>query len=184
MLRLESKQHEVFMDIRCPKCGHLIYDEGRYPITCPNCSAIFDDKTPRSAGIAVHQPAWGLKAFAIMAIVLNCLVGLGIQVAPRRVDPAIQQLPRDDPRRLGADAAPFIDFVINASLTCFTTLILYPAIILGAGRMRQNRSYVISILTCLLALLPCSCVWVFTAPMGVWGLIALMRPGVRESFHD
>jgi hypothetical protein len=172
------------MDLRCPKCGHLVYDEGRYPVTCPSCSTIFDDKTPRSAGMAVLQPAWGLKAFAIMAIVLNCLVSVGIQLAPRRVDPAIQLLPQDDPRKRGADAAPFIDFVINVSLTCFTTLFLYPAIIWGASRMRENRNDSLSVMTCLLALLPCSFAWIFTAPMGLWGLIALMRSDVRASFHD
>lgn len=143
---------------------------------------VFDKATPRNPGIAVHRPASALKVFAIVAIVLNCVLSIGIQFRPRPSEFQLQGLPDDHPVRRGADAAPFLDLVFGLAFAFCTTGIFYPLIIMGATRMRQQRSYGFSLFVCLLAMIPCSLATVVGAPLGLWGLIALMRPGVRESF--
>ncbi|HWG42913.1 MAG TPA: protein kinase [Gemmataceae bacterium] len=56
------------------------------------------------------------------------------------------------------------------------------AILWGAWKMVRLKSLGLAQLGCVLALLPLSPCWFLGLPVGIWGLILLMRPEVRKHF--
>jgi hypothetical protein len=56
-------------------------------------------------------------------------------------------------------------------------------LIVGGWRMRQAKSYGLSMVAAILALLPCSFGWIVGLPMGIWALIVLLDPDVRDGFE-
>jgi hypothetical protein len=57
-------------------------------------------------------------------------------------------------------------------------------LIVGGWRMRQAKSYGLSMVAAILALLPCSFGWIVGLPMGIWALIVLLDPEVRAGFEE
>ncbi len=56
-------------------------------------------------------------------------------------------------------------------------------LLIAGWRMRKLKSYGLSMVGAILALLPCSFGWFVGLPMGVWALLVLQRPEVREAFE-
>lgn len=63
-------------------------------------------------------------------------------------------------------------------------LIVNFVILLGAIKMRNHQSYSLAKCSAILAVIPCigPC-YLLGIPFGIWALIALARPGVKETFH-
>jgi serine/threonine protein kinase len=56
------------------------------------------------------------------------------------------------------------------------------AIIVGAKKIQKLESYQFGILSCFLAMIPCSPGFLIGLPMGIWTLAVLRRPEVRAAF--
>ncbi len=83
-----------------------------------------------------------------------------------------------------AEKAGFIFGTILAYGIAFFSLILAPVIIYGAMQMLkgQNRRYALA--ASVLAILPLtSCCFVVGAIFGIWALVVLMKPEVKEYFE-
>ena len=59
------------------------------------------------------------------------------------------------------------------------SLLMLPA----AVQMRRLRSYEFALIASLLAMLPLGATCLFTFPLGLWSLLVLLRPNVRQAFH-
>jgi hypothetical protein len=66
-----------------------------------------------------------------------------------------------------------------------TALAIYvcKTIISGAEAMSAKNDYRASVIACVLAMLPCTPCCILGFPVGLWGLIVLMQPMVRDSFR-
>lgn len=59
------------------------------------------------------------------------------------------------------------------------SLLMLPA----AVQMQRLRSYEFALIASLLAMLPLGATCLFTFPLGLWTLLVLLRPNVRQAFH-
>lgn len=59
------------------------------------------------------------------------------------------------------------------------SLLMLPA----AVQMQRLRSYEFALIASLLAMLPLGATCIFTFPLGLWSLLVLLRPNVRQAFH-
>jgi hypothetical protein len=79
----------------------------------------------------------------------------------------------------------------NAQVLLFPiALILYllnfafsATLIVGGWRMRQAKSYGLSLVASILALLPCTLGWIIGLPIGIWALLVLLDPQVKAGFE-
>lgn len=55
-------------------------------------------------------------------------------------------------------------------------------ILIAGWRMRRLQSYGLAVTASILSILPCTLVWVIALPIGIWSLVVLTRPEVREAF--
>lgn len=55
-------------------------------------------------------------------------------------------------------------------------------LILGGRAMMTGRSYGLAMTAAILALVPCTPLWLFSLPMGIWAVWTLTRPDVRAAF--
>ena len=85
--------------------------------------------------------------------------------------------------RDGADSSVF--FRVNAAIAgVCTALVVYPVVIAGAAGMLRLRWYSLSLTAALFALLPCSLMWVVSAPIGVWATVVLLQADVKAAFYS
>ncbi len=80
-------------------------------------------------------------------------------------------------------AVPTVMWGIIGLLVLLLTLAPSLTLIVGGWRMRQGKSYGLSMVAAIIALLPCSFGWIVGLPMGIWALIVLLDPEVREGFE-
>jgi predicted Ser/Thr protein kinase len=57
-------------------------------------------------------------------------------------------------------------------------------LIIGGWRMRQAKSYGLSIVASVVALLPCTLGWIVGLPIGIWALFVLLDPQVKAGFDS
>lgn len=74
-------------------------------------------------------------------------------------------------------------FSILVGVMC-VELVVGVTIICGAIQMMRCRSYSLARLVSVLAMLPCSPAWLIGLPIGIWSLIVLNTPHVRDRFDD
>jgi hypothetical protein len=55
-------------------------------------------------------------------------------------------------------------------------------VLLGALKMRQLQSYSFAMASAIIAMLPCSCCCVIGLPIGIWGLVVLLKPEIKSAF--
>jgi hypothetical protein len=56
-------------------------------------------------------------------------------------------------------------------------------LIWGGLQMKQGRSWTISLVSSIVAMIPCvSCCFIVGIPIGIWALVILMKPDVKASF--
>ncbi len=61
-------------------------------------------------------------------------------------------------------------------------LVLYAVAIVGAVKMKNLKSYGMSMASAVLVMLPCSCCCLFGLPVGIWALVVLMNDEVKAAF--
>ncbi len=123
----------------------------------------------------VYAPAMGLvvtglvyAAFAAMGILLH-FAGASRFVFRRGMRPDIW---------VGMMTGT-IGLLSNFLVLAVSALILY-----GAFKMQRLENHAMAVLASILALLPCtSPCCVLGLPLGIWALIVLYRPGVKEAFR-
>lgn len=72
-----------------------------------------------------------------------------------------------------------------ALVAAFLSLVLAPVVVYGASRMMKLTSYKMSRAAAVLALIPCtSCCFLVGIPMGIWALIVLNKPEIRQAFDQ
>jgi hypothetical protein len=76
--------------------------------------------------------------------------------------------------------APFIPIIAFG----LVSLAFSTTVIVGGWRMRQLKSYGLAIVAAIMAMLPCTFGWILGLPMGIWALVVLMDPIVREGFES
>jgi hypothetical protein len=54
-------------------------------------------------------------------------------------------------------------------------------IIAGALKMKNLQSYGYALMSCIVAMLPCNVCFVAGIPIGIWAIIALHKPVVKEA---
>jgi predicted Zn finger-like uncharacterized protein len=60
-------------------------------------------------------------------------------------------------------------------LMCFITLA-------GAIKMKRLQNHGLAVTACVLAMLPCNCCCMLGLPFGIWGLVVLNKPDVKNAF--
>lgn len=77
------------------------------------------------------------------------------------------------------------DLAINAVLgvgSAIFGLCYWSIVLVGAVKMKSLSSYGLAMTACILAMLPCSACCILGLPFGIWGLVALNNPAVKDAF--
>ena len=67
-------------------------------------------------------------------------------------------------------------YVINLALSI--------TLIVAGWRMRQLKSYGLSLVGAIIAMLPCTFGWIVGLPMGIWAFSTLQHSEVRAAFES
>ena len=70
------------------------------------------------------------------------------------------------------------------ALAMLLNLAFAVTLLIGGWRMRQARSYGLSVIAAIIALLPCTFGWILGLPIGIWALVVLMDPEVKAGFES
>jgi predicted Ser/Thr protein kinase len=136
----------------------------------------------------------GILYLAILP--LFCLAGLlaptADRVNPRRPRPVSASPAAPLPLAMvsantPAPAFPPLFAVVGVGLfeiliLLFGGLVSGPLIILGASNMLNLRSRSLAVTGAILAMIPCTPCFIIGLPVGIWALVVLMDPEVREAF--
>jgi predicted Zn finger-like uncharacterized protein len=198
-------------NVKCPKCQTTFVAETEAPaepegiVREPAPSARrrpsappeeFDDEPPpeeededrprrrrrgrrrAAAESAVAGPAIAIMVVSGLAIALCILSLLGnlLGVGLAAAGPAQR-----------ASGSQQTDLVVNAVSgiggaifgLCYWTVVL-----LGAVKMKSLSSYGFAMASCIMSMLPCHCCCIFGLPFGIWGLVMLNKPEVKDAFRD
>ena len=90
-----------------------------------------------------------------------------------------ESLPTDQAERIG-----YFVGTIGSYCIALISLLLAPVIIYGAVQMMNGRKAGLSKIASVLAIIPLtSCCFIVGAPFGIWALIVLAKPEVKELFQ-
>ena len=127
------------------------------------------------AASAVAGPAIALMVVGGLAIAL-CIVSLlfnmlGVGIA------AAASAPKGGAGQpnLAANAVTGIGSAIFG--LCYWSLV-----VVGAVKMKNLSSYGLAMTACIVAMLPCSACCILGLPFGIWGIVMLNKPEVKEAF--
>jgi predicted Zn finger-like uncharacterized protein len=125
-----------------------------------------------SARSQVNAPASALQVVGILACALS-LLSLALHVVL-----AVAGLP-NDPRPDEERIANMVGGVVGALFgLAWAGLILY-----GAHKMKTLENYGLAMAASIVAMLPCNGCCILGLPFGIWALVVLNRPDVRDAFH-
>jgi hypothetical protein len=62
-------------------------------------------------------------------------------------------------------------------------LVLMVIIVIGAGKMKRLENYGFALASSIVAMLPCSICCILGLPFGIWSLVVLNKPEVKNSFR-
>jgi hypothetical protein len=141
---------------------------------------------PLQQGVDVAQlvgnPGAALKIVGWLAIGVNLLIACVLPGMTHTPGPVRRPAGMDDEtfeaHKAGAASAPFLD----CCCISFSTLLVYPTVIVAGIRMQQLRNRVFAMVGACLAMLPCSPVMLLGVPIGIWSLIVLNDRDVVAAF--
>ncbi len=84
--------------------------------------------------------------------------------------------------RRGNVNADFLASIGVNILLGILSLVLGILILFGAVKMKQMRSYGLAMTACILAMIPCVNCCLLGLPFGIWGLVVLNKPEVKDAF--
>lgn len=132
-----------------------------------------------------NDPLRNLKAPATGLIVAGCLNGvtafLTLLGGIFRLTGGLgnESLPTDRPERIG-----FFIGTIGTYSIALISLLLAPVIVYGAVQLMQGRKPGLARIASILAIVPLtSCCFVVGAPFGIWAMIVLSKPEIKELFR-
>jgi hypothetical protein len=119
-------------------------------------------------------PAIGIIAVSVVGLGFMSMVGLGLAIDPNAI---AQQAPPDAAGRAGFYGFFFFYFIFGS-----ITRILQ---IVGAVSLIRVRGYYLAMAATICAMLPCDIYCCLgSLPFGIWGIIVLLRPDVRDAFQS
>lgn len=110
----------------------------------------------------------GLVSIAMAPMIERFVLDFG------KNDPAIAQAVHDALASANGPVARALNFAGIALLGLMT---------FGAWQMKNLKSYGLAIATCVIGLLPLSSCCCLTLPVGIWGLVVLLKPEVKAEFR-
>jgi hypothetical protein len=119
-------------------------------------------------------PGTALLVIGILAILLGLFGGLIHSVA------AIQGR-QGQPNPL-FPRGPVLPPAIQAVSIFLDAFIYGGCLIAGSICMLRRRAYAMAMTATIVAMLPCNCCCLFGLPFGIWGLVTLTRPEVKDAF--
>jgi hypothetical protein len=120
----------------------------------------------------VAGPAIALMVVSLLTVVL-ALVSLGLHIIL-----GVVLVGMDRPGRRDPDIANFAGGACGA----LVALVCNATILTGATKMKGLRSYGLAMTASIIALLPCTVCWI-GLPFGIWSLVVLNNPAVKDSFR-
>jgi len=127
---------------------------------------------------AIKGPAIALIVVASLGIALYCLAFLGHLAGGHNMNQDLSELPPNLRHLMERNQGP------TALLTDVLALLLNGAVLFGAIRMLRLQGHTFAIITCVVAMLPCSCCCFFGIPFAIWGLVVLNKPEVKSQFTN
>jgi predicted Zn finger-like uncharacterized protein len=196
-------------NVKCPKCAttfiaeveELAQPEGIIRERTPEASAAremrgrddYDDEPPPDYDDedrlrARRRRRRGEAAAMVSGPAIALMVSAGLGIASNIVYAIFQLLSvgvnSPGPRR--SDAGFVLGYSLGAGMVvCGPTL---PGIIMsfivwaGAIKMKRLQGFGLAMTACILAMMPCNCCFVLGLGFGIWGLVVLNNPAVREAF--
>lgn len=165
-------------DIRpCPVCGAEIK---RAAVKCRYCQAAVEGLDvpvggqQHEVGPADSQLAAGLVKAPAMSLMVMTWINMLLQL----VWVAINMFQAGERGNLDGPAEVLI-LVVSVGLS----LVINCIIIYGCRKMMKLERYGMSIAACIMSMVPCtsSCVCI-GLPLGIWGIVVLMKPEVKSAF--
>jgi len=166
----------------CPLCGFAgdgfrrLSDDRR---VCPRCGELSGGETPQPVNVVHQTRAAGLGVAFSGLITLALSIGwmaVNFAVGP----PLPQPLPGQDPgvaratqlgMRLGQIGPPGIGVLVGVLS------------IAGGVQLARRRMWGLAAAGAFAGALPCTCGFPVGLPIGIWALVVLANPSVRESFR-
>jgi predicted Zn finger-like uncharacterized protein len=145
-----------------------------------------DEDRPRPRRRRGRFSAAAASAVAGPAIALMVAGGLGIVVAILDLIARLA-MPSLLAGAAGKDAPPGFVASLQTNLALGSVIdvlgIFWGIILLvGALRMKQLKNYGLAMTTCILGMVPVNCCCLLGLPFGIWGLVALNKPEVKDAF--
>ncbi|HZV08006.1 MAG TPA: MJ0042-type zinc finger domain-containing protein [Gemmataceae bacterium] len=85
-------------------------------------------------------------------------------------------------QRMGAEQANAMASLAGGVIGSIVALGFAVLILVGGLRMRKLENYGLAMTACIFALLPCGNCCLIGLPLGIWGLVVLNRPEVKDAF--
>jgi hypothetical protein len=141
---------------------------------------------PPSVALEVKNPAICLIVSAGLNVLLAFYGTIKALFFPENLDALMAQLP--------PISDPQAQKMVNSWLHLATGplaigsdifgLVMSAIVLMGAFRMRALRSYEFAFVAAIMAMIPCvTPCCVIGLPFGIWAVIALKKPGVKEQFN-
>lgn len=117
----------------------------------------------------VKGPALGLQIAAglggVMTLLSLIMNMMGMEMGP----------PQDPSLEAYQTIGNVVGTIIGLAIAGFVWM--------GASKMKELRGYGMAIAASIVAMIPCSCGCLVGLPIGIWALIVLMKPEVKEAFQ-
>jgi hypothetical protein len=141
---------------------------------------------PSPAASAVKGPAIALIVVAILGT-LGALLGL-VNLLRTNPGEVMAQAQQQNPQ-MNAEQAELVskvtEYLTKGGATSYGILLVANLVVVfGAVQMLKLRSYGLAMTGTIVSLIPClSPCCVLGIPFGIWSLIVLLRPEVKQAFH-
>lgn len=181
------------MQVACPNCGQLLLCPDPAPprATCSACGTVFSIAAPtfnpgaQASGPAPFRAARPTEAAGVTAPAVCLLIAgalwaswatfnwIGLFLTP---DPpvVVQENEIAQGMRIGRKIGRHIGPVLMG---------MGVLIIAGSIQMLRRRGYGLAMTASVVAMLPCSPSCILGLPFGIWSLVVLNRPEVRDAFR-
>jgi len=138
-----------------------------------------------NAEAMVSGPAIALMVAGILGIVGNIgflTYRLIVLATFDRQFLAQQATMRGAPANPAADKATFTFSVTMALVTAVLGALLCIIVLAGAVQMKKMKNHGLAMAASIIALLPCNCCCFLGIPFGIWSLVVLNNPEVKDAF--
>jgi predicted Zn finger-like uncharacterized protein len=195
-------------NVKCPKCEttfvaeieELAQPEGIVRERTPAASSVprsadeFQEELPaedededrprsrrrrrRGRGIAAAESAVAGPAIALMVVaglaIALCVLGLLLNLLGTGLMAA--------GARGGAQQSDVALNAVTGIGSAIFGLCYWSLVMVGAVKMKNLSSYGLAMTACIVAMLPCSACCLLGLPFGIWGLVVLNNPDVKDAF--